>query len=131
MPSLVEPGEVLPYEDLRDFIQIVDQMGELRRVDGVDQYLEIGALSSINRPEPKSCRGQLGTHSLKYLGPTPVPGYISPGGHGLLHPDHRVKPGKPWPVGICVGADPRLFLAGTNYQSEGICEYDYMGALQG
>lgn len=45
----IQPGTVMRYEDLRDFIAIVDALGELRMVNGVDLHLEVGALCTINR----------------------------------------------------------------------------------
>ena len=35
------------FKDLREFIQRVDQLGELRRVSGADCNLEIGAITEI------------------------------------------------------------------------------------
>src|ERR1051326_2071087 len=51
MPSTgeIEPGTVHHYADLREFFEIVDAMGELRRADGVDLKHEIGALCTISR----------------------------------------------------------------------------------
>jgi len=43
------------YADLRDWIQKVDELGELRRVDGADWYLEMGAITEVyarNEPYP-------------------------------------------------------------------------------
>lgn len=45
----IKPGTVMHYQDLRDFIAIADALGELRVAEGVDRYLEIGALCTINR----------------------------------------------------------------------------------
>lgn len=47
--SEIEPGTVVPYQDLRDFIEIVDALGELRRADGANQHLEIGTISALSR----------------------------------------------------------------------------------
>jgi 3-polyprenyl-4-hydroxybenzoate decarboxylase len=35
------------YKDLREFIAAADQLGELRRVDGADWDLEIGAITEV------------------------------------------------------------------------------------
>ncbi len=48
----IETGTVAPYADLREFIEIVDALGELRRADGVDLRYEIGALCTISREAP-------------------------------------------------------------------------------
>lgn len=36
-----------PYEDLRDWLDIVDEMGELKRINGADWKLEIGTLAEL------------------------------------------------------------------------------------
>ncbi len=41
------------YKDLREWITAVDEMGELRRIEGADWNLEIGALSELARRESK------------------------------------------------------------------------------
>ena len=35
------------YLDLRDFIEQVDRLGALRRIDGADPHLEIGAITEL------------------------------------------------------------------------------------
>src|SRR3990172_583101 len=35
------------YRDLREFIEHVERIGELRRVDGADPDLEIGAITEV------------------------------------------------------------------------------------
>lgn len=45
----IEPRTVVPYQDLREFVEIVDALGELRRANGADQRLEIGAISALSR----------------------------------------------------------------------------------
>ena len=45
----------MQYTDLRDWIQQVDELGELRRVDGADWNLEMGAITEVyarNEPYP-------------------------------------------------------------------------------
>ncbi|MGH7816730.1 MAG: hypothetical protein ACREOR_05025, partial [Candidatus Binatia bacterium] len=36
-----------PYEDVRQWLNLVESMGELKRVDGADWNLEIGALAEL------------------------------------------------------------------------------------
>ncbi|HLB29705.1 MAG TPA: UbiD family decarboxylase [Dehalococcoidia bacterium] len=43
----------MPIQDLRDFIAKVEAMGELKRIDGADWDLEIGALAEVARSMPK------------------------------------------------------------------------------
>ncbi|MCL5961556.1 MAG: UbiD family decarboxylase [Chloroflexi bacterium] len=40
------------FKDLRDFIQHVEDLGELRRIDGVDWNLEIGAVTEVAAASP-------------------------------------------------------------------------------
>jgi 4-hydroxy-3-polyprenylbenzoate decarboxylase len=45
----------MQYTDLRDWIQKVDELGELRRIDGADWNLEMGAITEVyarNEPYP-------------------------------------------------------------------------------
>jgi 3-polyprenyl-4-hydroxybenzoate decarboxylase len=45
----------MQYTDLRDWIQKVDALGELRRVEGIDWNLEMGAVTEVyarNEPYP-------------------------------------------------------------------------------
>jgi hypothetical protein len=49
----------MQYTDLRDWIQKVDELGELRRVDGADWNLEMGAITEVyarNEPYPGAYR---------------------------------------------------------------------------
>lgn len=71
----VEPGTVVRYEDLREFIEIVDAIGELRRADGADQRLEIGAICALSR-ESRPTPAVLCDH---------IPG-LQPGFRILLNP---------------------------------------------
>jgi 4-hydroxy-3-polyprenylbenzoate decarboxylase len=41
----------MSYRDLRDWLEQVEQLGELRRVDGADWDLEIGAIADLARKE--------------------------------------------------------------------------------
>src|SRR5262249_24687920 len=39
--------------------------------------------------------------------------------------------GKPCPIAVVNGPDPALFVAGFEYLPEGVCEYDFAGAIKG
>ncbi|MPZ15752.1 MAG: UbiD family decarboxylase [Chloroflexi bacterium] len=45
----IQPGSVARYADLRDYLEIVDALGELRRANGADLHLEIGAICALAR----------------------------------------------------------------------------------
>jgi hypothetical protein len=40
-------GKTPSYTDLREWLEIVDSFGELKKVDGVDWNLEMGTLSEL------------------------------------------------------------------------------------
>ena len=40
----------MEYQDLRDWIEIADEMGELKTLKGCDWNLEIGAITEIGGP---------------------------------------------------------------------------------
>ncbi len=42
---VVEPPAPVPFDDVRGFLEVVEAAGELRRLDGADWDLEIGALT--------------------------------------------------------------------------------------
>lgn len=71
----IEPGTVLHYADLREYVEIADALGELRRADGPDPHLEIGAICAISR-ESSLIPAVLCDH---------IPG-LSPGSRVLLNP---------------------------------------------
>ena len=52
--SLSEKNEPLhegnvprPYEDVRQWLELVESMGELKRIDGADWDLEIGTMAEL------------------------------------------------------------------------------------
>lgn len=45
----IETGSVVHYADLREYIQIAEALGELRRANGADLHLEIGAICALSR----------------------------------------------------------------------------------
>ena len=52
----MKAGKTPKYTDLRDWLEIVDSIGELKKVDGVDWNLEMGTLAEIFARESKSGR---------------------------------------------------------------------------
>src|ERR1044071_1840602 len=50
----MKAGKTPTYTDLRDWLEIVDSFGELKKVDGVDWNLEMGTLAEIFARENKS-----------------------------------------------------------------------------
>ncbi|MBI2350066.1 MAG: UbiD family decarboxylase [Deltaproteobacteria bacterium] len=49
----IEAGRTPTYRDLREWIEIVDGMGELKKIDGVDWNLEMGTLAELVARESK------------------------------------------------------------------------------
>ena len=43
----------MSYRDLREWLDQVDQLGELRTIEGADWDLEIGAITEMARKEAK------------------------------------------------------------------------------
>src|SRR4029453_14898429 len=41
------------YRDLRDFIGLVDKLGALRRIDGVDPFHELGGITEVAAALPE------------------------------------------------------------------------------
>ena len=52
----MKAGKTPKYTDLRDWLEIVDSVGELKKIDGVDWNLEMGTLAEIFARESKSGR---------------------------------------------------------------------------
>jgi hypothetical protein len=50
----MKAGKTPKYTDLRDWLEIVDSVGELKKIDGVDWNLEMGTLAEIFARETKS-----------------------------------------------------------------------------
>src|SRR4029078_3625664 len=50
----MKAGNTPKYKDLRDWLEIVDSIGELKKVDGVDWNLEMGTLAEIFARQSKS-----------------------------------------------------------------------------
>ena len=67
----------MSYRDLREWLKRVDEMGELRQVNGADWNLEIGAISQLS--EIKSEQGK--EHALLFDN---IPGF-PPGYRALTH----------------------------------------------
>jgi UbiD family decarboxylase len=53
------------------------------------------------------------------------------GRHGAIIARKYREQGKPCPIAIVNGPDPALFVAGFEYLPEGVCEYDFAGAIKG
>src|SRR5919204_4822785 len=45
--ALAAAGARTMYKDLREFIELVDRLGALRRIEGADPRFEIGAITEI------------------------------------------------------------------------------------
>ena len=50
----MKAGKTPKYADLRDWLEIVESVGELKKVDGVDWNLEMGTLAEILAHESRS-----------------------------------------------------------------------------
>ncbi|MBV8824442.1 MAG: UbiD family decarboxylase [Bradyrhizobiaceae bacterium] len=52
------------------------------------------------------------------------------GRHGAIIARKYRERGKPCPIAVVNGPDPALFVAGFEYLPEGVCEYDFAGAIK-
>jgi len=50
----MKAGKTPKYTDLRDWLEIVDSVGELKKIDGADWNLEMGTLAELLSRETKS-----------------------------------------------------------------------------
>ena len=50
----MKAGKTPKYNDLRDWLEIVDSVGELKKIDGADWNLEMGTLAELLSRETKS-----------------------------------------------------------------------------
>jgi 4-hydroxy-3-polyprenylbenzoate decarboxylase len=53
------------------------------------------------------------------------------GRHGAIIARKYRERGEPCPIAVVNGPDPALFVAGFEYLPEGVCEYDFAGAIKG
>jgi UbiD family decarboxylase len=53
------------------------------------------------------------------------------GRHGAIIARKYRERGKPCPIAVVNGPDPALFVAGFEYLPQGVCEYDFAGAIKG
>ena len=49
----IKAGKTPKYNDLRDWLEIVDSVGELKKIDGADWNLEMGTLAELLSRETK------------------------------------------------------------------------------
>jgi 3-polyprenyl-4-hydroxybenzoate decarboxylase len=50
----MKAGKTPKYTDLREWLEIVDSVGELKKIDGADWNLEMGTLAELLSRETKS-----------------------------------------------------------------------------
>ncbi|MCH6545036.1 MAG: hypothetical protein IH796_03445, partial [Deltaproteobacteria bacterium] len=43
----IKAGKTPTYKDLRDWLDIVDSLGQLKKIEGVDWNLEMGTLTEL------------------------------------------------------------------------------------
>jgi len=64
----MKAGKTPKYKDLRDWLEIVDSIGELKKVDGVDWNLEMGTLAEIFARQSKSVPTLIGASRRRQTG---------------------------------------------------------------
>jgi len=93
------------------------------------RYIGTGSVNITHDPEEGWTN--LGTARVMIHDENTVGFYIAPGRHGRIHRDKAFARGEPFKVAISVGHDPLIFLAGALEVPYGVCEYDFIGGIQG
>ena len=93
------------------------------------RYIGTGSVNITHDPEEGWTN--LGTARVMIHDENTVGFYIAPGRHGRIHRDKAFARGESFKVAISVGHDPLIFLAGALEVPYGVCEYDFIGGIQG
>ena len=93
------------------------------------RYIGTGSVNITHDPEEGWTN--LGTARVMIHDENSVGFYIAPGRHGRIHRDKAFARGEPFKVAISCGHDPLIFLAGALEVPYGVCEYDFIGGIQG
>lgn len=91
----------------------------------------IGTGVSVVTRDPDTGVVNVGTYRVQLHDGQTVGFYISPGKHGRIHRDKYFAKGEPCPVAMVFGADPLTYILSASEIPQGICEFDYMGAIRG
>lgn len=91
----------------------------------------IGTGVSVVTRDPDTGVVNVGTYRVQLHDRRTVGFYISPGKHGRMHRDKYFARGEPCPVAMVFGSDPLTYILSASEIPQGICEFDYMGAIRG
>jgi UbiD family decarboxylase len=128
-PRFVDDGPVLENVDRGDAVNLLKFPTPLWHAEDGGRYIGTGSFDVTIDPVDNwlnlGCY-RVVVHDEKRLG-----FYISPGKHGRIMRDRYFAEGKPMPVVMSFGHDPRLFLAASVEVPYGVSEYDYVGGILG
>lgn len=91
----------------------------------------LGTGSVLITRDPDEGWVNLGTYRGMIQGRDKLGFYLDPGKHARVHREKYWAQGKPCPVAVVFGCDPRLFLFASIQMPEGISEYEWAGGLAG
>jgi 4-hydroxy-3-polyprenylbenzoate decarboxylase len=91
----------------------------------------IGTACGVITRDPDDGWVNVGTYRVQVLDNRSALSYISQGKQGRIQRDKYLKNGKPCPMAVVVGIDPRLYMAARYQVPLGVSEFDFAGGLAG
>jgi len=91
----------------------------------------IGTANLVITRDPEENWVNVGTYRVMLQGKDELTICISPGKHGRLQMEKAKEKGQTFPVALCFGQDPLLFIAASTEVPYGLNEYAYAGAIRG
>ncbi len=127
--KIVENGPIFENVQTGDDVDVMSLPAPQWHDDDGGRYLGTGSYDIT--VDPDSGWMNLGTYRVMVHDKKSVGYYISPGKHGRIHRDKYQAKGEPMPTCVVIGGDPMTFLTACTEVPQGICEYDYVGAMRG
>ena len=127
--EIVEDGPIFENVQMGDDVDVLSLPAPLWHKDDGGRYLGTGSYDIT--VDPDTGWMNLGTYRVMVHDKTSVGYYISPGKHGRIHRDKYEAKGEPMPTCVVIGGDPMTFLTACTEVPQGICEFDYVGAMRG
>lgn len=93
------------------------------------RYIGTGSVDIIRDPDEGWVN--LGTYRVMIHDEDTLGFYISPGKQGRIMREKYFARGEPCKVAVSFGQDPLIYLAGALEVPYGVCEYDWVGGIQG
>src|SRR5438874_1504690 len=120
--------------DLRDWLERVEEMGELRRITKeVDPIEEMGAITYMvgkHIGSPALLFVNIGTYRMMVQSKNEVGLYLSPGKHARLDITRAWEQGHGIDVAACWGIDPLFMVVGAMGFPKNVSEYEFAGGIR-